>query len=162
MSQQKNIPTDIFSIYTDRLAEGKEEVFSFAADSTFLEVEEEELSYTGDVQIDGKAYLAGHELIIHIDSEAQAVIPCAICNAPVVVPIAIKKLCLAIPAEEFTSGIFSFRGPLRESIILETPRYVECGGNCPQRALMARYLKQEKDTGKDEGETYHPFADLKL
>ena len=52
---------------------------------------------------------------------------------------------------------------LREAVLLETPTFAECEGDCPRRKEIAKYLKKPEKTGPDgkDDEGYHPFADIK-
>lgn len=160
---KESAPTDLFLIYVDRLKEGTAEELIFSADSSFLEVEEADLSYEGEVTVKGQAYLAGNELVVSLRLVATALIPCAICNERVKTPVIVESFYHVVPPKEFASGIYSFKEAVRTAIILDSPRYVECGGNCPERASLAHYIKQKKEgAAKDDDDTYHPFAGLNL
>lgn len=154
-------PVDLFLLYVDRLQEGGREQISFVVDSTFLDVNDEELSYTGEVSVSGQAYLAGEELVLTLDIDALAVIPCAICNKLIEQAIVIRHFYHLVPLSEIRSGVYSFEEALREAVILESPRYIECGGSCPQRHELARYFKQDKTKEESGGDsTQFPFAHL--
>jgi hypothetical protein len=69
---------------------------------------------------------------------------------------------------EIPSAIFDFRAVLREALLIEVPKTIECrGGKCPERATIAPYLGSrnpgtwDTDSGPQvEKTTYFPFADL--
>lgn len=151
-------PIDLFLLYVDRLQDGKRESVAFTVSSDFLDIEEPELSYTGKVAVTSEAYLAGHELVMDLTVEAQAIIPCAICNSPLQIPVVVSHLYHVVPLTEIKGGVYNFQDAVREAVILESPRYGECGGDCPGRKELARYLHQEKPS-KDEEGTF-PFANL--
>jgi len=149
---------DFFKIFVEQLRDGQIQAISEQFTSDFLEVCEEDLSFQDDVEVSGKAYLADDDLILQFDIETQAVLPCSICNVPVKVDVRVLHFYHVVPLSEVKSGIYNFKEILREAILLETPRFVECNqGKCPQRPELSVYLKKDSDKGTSE---YHPFADL--
>lgn len=154
-------PVDLFLLYVDRLQEGRREQISFVVDCDFLDVDDEELSYKGEVTVTGEAYLAGEELVLTLNVDALALIPCAICNTLIEHAIVIRHFYHLVPMSEIKSSVYSFEEALREAIILESPRYMECSGSCPQRNELARYFKPNKKKEEGEGDaTQFPFANL--
>ncbi len=97
-----------------------------------------------------------------MDINTVAILPCAICNGPADVAIAIKGFYYAVPLNEIKGAIYDFREILRESVLLEVPILAECHqGKCPQRKSVEKYLKKESTTGsKEDDEGYKPFADI--
>lgn len=149
-----------FNIHMESLRQGKTTYIDEEFPSDFLDVNEEELSFKNDVRIKGETYLAGDELILHLDLKAYGVIPCSMCNTPVDVTVEVKNFYHAEPIDEIKGGIFNYREVVREAILLDTPRFAECQqGNCPKRREMEKYLKKPSPkSNEDEG--YQPFADL--
>lgn len=157
-----------FKIYVDRLHSGHVETIRENFDAAFLEQNSEDLAYTQEVALRGEAYVAEEELVIHLDVNTIATIPCKICNRPVEIPVDLKNLYLVEPLKNAKSGIFNFGGLLREAILLEAPTFAECcHGNCPERNVIADFFtvpsKEEKgENGSDDEGGYRPFANLEL
>lgn len=151
---------DDFKIYVEQLRDGHERIINQSFSPNFLDVHETDLAFEKDVKVNGKAYLAEDELIINWDIDAEALIPCSICNQMVVVPLHLENFYHAEPLSDVKGGIFNFKGALREAILLEVPSFIECeGGSCPRRQEFSKYLKPTSEDRPDE-EGYQPFADL--
>lgn len=153
---------EAFKIYVDQLRGGQVEQIAETVNPKFLDIKEEDIRFD-DISLQGEAYLAENDLIIRLNILTKVYIPCAICNAPVQVPMDLKNLYLTVEPDEFKSGVFYFAELLRESILLEMPHFAECNqGKCPQRKEIKKYLSKPEDArepnGTDHG--YHPFADL--
>lgn len=153
---------DAFKIYVEQLRDGHVEQISEKLSSEFLEINERDLKYLGDVTVTGEAYLANDDLILHLNAETIAVIPCSICNEPVKVGVSLKGFYHSIPLLEIKGAIFNYMEILRENIVLETPSFAECEeGRCPHRKEIAKYLKKPGNEKKQAGEEgHHPFADF--
>lgn len=157
---------EYFKIYIDRLSDGRIESISHLFSPDFLEQNAEDLSFTSPVEVEGKVYLAGNELVLQLDVRTEAVLPCSICNQPVILPVELRNLYHVEALDKIKSAIFIFKDILREAILLEVPKFTECSnGNCPMRSKYSRYLsddtKLDADTKSDDG-GYRPFADLDL
>ncbi len=150
---------DRFKIYVEQLRDGHTEQISEVFSPAFLEVQEDNLRYVEDVSVRGEAYLADDDLILNVSIQTSAQLPCIICNEPVAVPIHIEGFYHAEPLANIKSGIFNYKDVLREDVILETPKFAECQGKCPQRKVMAKYFSKETE-GPNQEEGYHPFSDL--
>lgn len=156
---------EAFKIYVDRLSDGTVEHLDETFPSGFLIEGKEEFSFEPDVKVSGEAYVAEQELILHLNLSAVAIVPCAICNEPVKVPVEVQGFYHAESLEETRSGVYCYRDLLRETILLEVPQFVECEGHCPKREDFVNYLSDpDKKVGKNnnEEEGYKPFADLGL
>lgn len=156
---------DSFKIYVKQLRDGQVEKIEENFSTDFLDVHEKDLVFSDPVKVSGEAYLADNELVLHLDIQACGIIPCAICNEGVKVKIAVPDFYHAVPLNEVTTGIYNFSDILRETILLETPLFAECGGCCPRRKDVQKYMKKNSSEGSGnahEEEGYHPFADLDL
>jgi uncharacterized metal-binding protein YceD (DUF177 family) len=152
---------DVFKIYIDQLRDGHEDKIHEKLDPGFLEIREPDLAFEEPVELEGVAYLAEHELVLHWNIKTKALIPCSICNDPVNVPIHIHNFYYSEPLAEIKSGVYNFKNLLRETILLEVPPFTECsGGKCPKRKEYSKYLKEPSKQPSDQEEGYHPFADL--
>ena len=153
---------DRFRVFVEQLRLGNTEEIDETFSPDFLEINERELSFSKPVSVRGQVYLADEVLVLHLDAYTVATMPCAICNDPVDVEIAIKGFYHAVPLEEIKGAIYDFREVLRETILLEVPILVECHqGKCPQRKSLEKYFKKECAPGaKEDEEGYRPFADL--
>ena len=152
-------------IYVDRLKEGHQELLNEVLSPSFFDIEDKDLHFSGDVHVEGEVYLANEHLVVHLNIDVNAVLPCAICNELTNHPISIKNLYLTKPLAEIKGAVYDLSNEVRESILLQTPRFTECNqGKCPERESIKKYLapKEQKalDT-KAKGEVVHfPFADI--
>lgn len=153
---------DRFKIFVEQLRQGNTEEIEEVFSPDFLEIKEKELSFLQPITVRGQVYLADDTLVLHLDIHAVAVMPCAICNQPANVEIAIQGFYHAVPLIEIKGAVYDFREILREAILLEVPLLTECHqGKCPQRQSLEKYFKKEGVPGiKDQEEGYRPFADL--
>lgn len=152
-----------FRIYVEQLRDGHSESLTESFSPEFVNVKEKELSFVDPVNIQGEAYLADDELVLHLNIDTLATMPCRICNETFKHEVKIKDFYHAQPVQEIKGRVFDFREVLREVILLETPPLMECHqGKCPKRKAMQKFLKSEGISKKDEEEGYRPFADLDL
>lgn len=152
-----------FRIYVDQLRDGRKEIINETLDPAFLRIDEPELAFMKEVRVTGEAYLASSDLILRLNAETEALIPCLICNDPVPIYIGIEDFYYTQPVSEIKSGVFSFEELLREIILIEVPFFAEChDGQCPHRGEVAKYLKSTDEKNNRSEETYHPFSDLDL
>lgn len=153
---------DRFKIYVEQLRDGHSESITESFSPKFINVDEKDLKFVDPVEVDGEAYLADDELVLHLKVNTQATMPCRICNEPFKHAIQIDDFYHAVPVTEIKGRVFDFRDVLREGILLESPPVAEChNGSCPQRKTVQKYMKIE---GKaiDEDQGYRPFADLDI
>lgn len=147
-----------FKILIDRLKGGQTQKIEEALGPEFLGPEEPELRFPDKVRVKGEAYLTDAHLIIHLKAATKASMPCAVCNEMIDCNLSIDNFYHTVPIEEIPSAIFDFSEALREALLIELPRTVECNqGNCPNRATIKPYLRSEVRTDKT---TYFPFADM--
>lgn len=150
-----------FCIYVDQLHDGRETVINEVIEPTFLHISESDLIFKKNVSVQGKAYLASDDLVLHLDIKAEALIPCSICNELVPIDIDVENFYFTEPLSEIKSGIFSFEELLRETILIEVPLFAECNeGHCPQRNELAKFMKEPNGKGGRSEDTYQPFSDL--
>lgn len=153
---------DRFRIFVEQLRDGNTEEIDETFSPDFLEINERDLLFSKPVTVRGQVYLAEEMLILHFNIHTVATMPCAICNGPADIAIAINGFYHAIPLEEIKGAIYDFREILRETILLEVPILTECHqGKCPQRESLEKYFKKEGAPGsKEDEEGYRPFAGL--
>lgn len=152
---------DVFKIYVEQLRDGREEKIREKLGGDFLEIEEPGFVFDTPIELEGVAYLAEHELVLHWDIMTEVLVSCSICNEGVRIPLHIQNFYYSEPLADIKSGIYNFKDLLRETILLEVPSFVECnGGNCPKRKEFHKYLKEPSSRPSDQEEGYHPFADL--
>lgn len=141
-------------IYIDRLKEGQKEEIDETLPPDFLGVAE----CTSPLIIKGQAYLAEQELVLQLDVNTKAHLPCVICNQAVEVPLVIKKMYMAIPTSEIKGAVFDAKAMVREMTLLEMPTFVECNqGACSTREEISSYLKKGQD-----GPAPNPFKQLNI
>lgn len=147
-----------FQILIDRLKGGKIQKIEGKFDPSFLEIDEKDLRFPAPVEVKGEVYLADDELILRLKAKVKALLPCAICNQMVETELKVENMTHAEPVSEITSHVFDFRELLREDLLIELPKVVECNqGKCPERSVVAPYLRPQ---ARVEKTTYFPFADL--
>ncbi|WP_068470005.1 YceD family protein [Candidatus Protochlamydia phocaeensis] len=152
---------DAFKIYVDQLRDGQEKKIKESLSPDFLDVHETDLGFKKNVELEGVSYLADQELILHWNIQAEALIPCSICNEMVPVDIKIRDFYHSEPLADIKGAVFNFKDLLRETILLEIPAFAECNqGNCPKRQEVAKYLKEPTQDQSEDEEGYQPFADL--
>lgn len=152
--------SDPFIISIDRLKGGTAQKIDMILASDFFDIHEAELSFTDAVKVSGEAYVTDDDLVLHLNASTFAQIPCCICNQWVSIPLMIKGYYYTESLANIATGFFDFRGPLREALLIELPKTAECKGNCPEREVIAPYLR--KDAQPDASAHYFPFNDLKL
>jgi hypothetical protein len=150
---------EAFKIYLDRLKGGKSQEIQGSFSPEFLEVDEDELKFERPINVKGEAYLTEDHLVIHLKASSAAKMPCAIFNEMIETPLVVNNFYHTEVLTDIKDAIFDLSGPLREALLIELPRTIECkGGNCPSRKLIAPFIRSEKRVDGDA--TYFPFADL--
>lgn len=144
-----------FKILIDRLKSGQTEKIDWKADPQFLGPDESELKFKNEVRVKGEVYLTDTHLIIHLKAATQALMPCSICNEMIEIDLKADNFYHTEPIEEIKSAIFDYSEALREALLIELPRTVECnGGKCRERDSISPFIKSERDR------THFPFADM--
>lgn len=148
-------------IYIDRLKDGQKQKIEETLPPDFLDVTEEELVFEDPVHVQAEAYLAEDHLVIHLNIETAACLPCCICNDTVRIPVIIKNIYLTEPLEEIKGAIYDCTNATRESILLQTPRFAECNsGKCPEREHVKKFINNNENSSSEKEITHFPFADL--
>jgi len=145
---------DQFKIYVDRLRLGDVEKINERVSPGVLLESDSELKFEHPVDFQGEAYIAEKELVLHLNISTIATLPCAICNEETESPLKLVGVYHIVPLDEIKGSIFDLKEFLRETIILEAPRFVECHeGSCPKRKDYERFLKKETTQNS-------PFSEL--
>ncbi len=148
---------EAFHVFTDRLRNGETHRVEGSFAPTFLDVAERELQFRGKVRVRSEVYLADDHLVVCVTASTEAHMPCAVCNEMIGVPLAVDHFYQTTPLSEVSTE-YDFSGDVREALLLELPRTIECnGGRCPQRENLAPYLRSQK---RSEQTTHFPFAGL--
>lgn len=143
-----------FNILIDRLKGGQTLKIEEKADPAFLGPDEPELLFKTPVTVKGEAYLTDDHLILHVTAATKVEMPCAVCNAMISVDLKVTDYYHTEPVEEIRSAVYDFSEVLREALLIELPRTVECsGGKCPDRAKIEPFLRPQDRTN-------FPFADI--
>ena len=149
-----------FKIYIDRLRGGTNQVIDAQLDSSFLDVNEPDLSFPKPVFLNGEAYLTDEHLVIHLKASTQALRPCAICNQHILTEIEVDNFYHTEMIQDIPSAVFDFREVLREALLIEIPLVAECNeGKCPERGTIAPFMSSKK---RKENPTYFPFTDIEM
>jgi uncharacterized metal-binding protein YceD (DUF177 family) len=145
-------------ILIDRLKQGQTQLIQERFSPDFLDIQEEELKNDSPISVSGEAYVSETELLLHVNASTSVSMPCAICNQFVSVPLSVHNFYHAEPLDDIPSAIFDYQPLLREALLLELPKYVECNqGKCPARATLTPYLKPE---ARAEETNHFPFSQL--
>lgn len=147
--------TDHIRIYIDRLANEGEFEQDGVLPASILELDQREVE-SSDIDYKLKAYIADDHLVINFDASCTLKLPCKICNEKTTFDVKCMHQTLLEPLTEVKKGVFEATRCIREQILLSIPPFIECGGNCPEREFVKKFLKsQDTDT-----ETYKPFQGL--
>jgi uncharacterized metal-binding protein YceD (DUF177 family) len=151
--------SDPFKILIDRLKGGQTHKIEEALDPRFLGPDEDALKFFSKVIVKGDAYVTEAHLIIHLKGGTKVLIPCAVCNQMTEVELKVDNFYHTEPMEEIKSAIFDYSEALREALLIELPRTVECNqGKCPERELIKPFLRSKERDDKSQ----FPFADLDI
>ncbi len=132
---------DEFKIYVHRLKDGQKEIIEETFSSDFMEIHEEDLAFSVPVKVHGEAEFVDQALLLRLDVETEATMPCAVCNEDVQVKVEVSGLCHTEELKNIKGDVFNFKDILREAILLELPSRAECAdGKCPRREDIARYF----------------------
>jgi len=142
-----------FKILIDRLKGGQTLKLEEMADPAFLGPDEPELRFKTPVSVKGEVYLTDDHLIIHLKTDTKVTMPCAVCNTMIDIDLKVDNFYHTEPIEEVRSAVYDYSEVLREALLIELPRTVECGGKCPDRVMIAPYLRPQDRTN-------FPFADI--
>ena len=148
--------SEAFLIYIDRLKGGSEEEIDAHVAADYMELEDTELEFCGQIAFTGKAYMADDHLIIHLDVTAEAKMPCKLCNESKPVQVVLDGFYHTEPLENIREAIFDMKDVVRDAILLEIPSFYECDESmCEGRAEAQKFLKS-----KPQKDDFLPFADL--
>lgn len=151
--------SDTLKIFVDRLNDGSSSKWESNLEPIFLGPNEKELQFNKPVHVKGEAYITDKHLVLHLHAETKIEMPCAICNNMIEIEIKVHNYYHAEPLEDIKSAIFDSQEVLREAVLLELPKKVECkGGNCPERGILSAYLRSPKKEEKED--IYFPFSDI--
>ena len=133
---------DAFKIYVERLKEGKPETLNESFAPTFMEVDEKELAFEAPIEVQGEAFVTDDALVISGQIKTKARIPCSICNELTEIEIEIPSFAHTENMSDVRAGVYNLAPVLREALLLELPSKVECGGACPERENIKKYLSK--------------------
>jgi uncharacterized metal-binding protein YceD (DUF177 family) len=149
-------------IYIDRLQNGNCVEVKETLPPAFLDVNDDELLFEDPIQVKAEAYLADDHLVVQLNINTSAFLPCSICNDSVATPICAKNIFITEPLEEIKGAVFDLTEHVRETILLQTPLFTECNeGKCPERELIKKFLKSDTKAANPGEDVNFPFADLK-
>ncbi len=152
---------DNLKVYIDRLKGGTTQKIAETLPPDFLDIKEEELIFKDPVRVRGEVYLADDYLVIQLNVETTAQLPCAICNEIISFPVVIKNANITLPLSEINSAIIDLSEKIRETILLQIPLFTECNnGKCPERENIKKFLKTEEKPSDPEDVTHFPFSNL--
>lgn len=144
-----------FHILIDRLKDGQIHKIDLSLEAEFLGPDEGELKFHKPVLVQGDAYLTDEYLVLRLKAATQIQMPCAICNQMIEIDLKMDHFYHTEPILEIRGAIFDFREPLRESLLIELPKTVECNnGKCEGRESIAPFIKSEKE------KTHFPFINM--
>ena len=140
-------------IFIHRLKDDRTEKISGTLPSDLMGIHETDLAFDHPISLEGDAYLASGHLIIHLKIATSVRMPCTVCNEMVTLPISISNFYHSVDVSSLPEAVFDYTDTLREGILIEVPKYVECNNNaCPERQSIQSFLKEDR--------TYYPFSKL--
>lgn len=133
---------DIFSIYIDRLRDGKEEELHVTTSSQEIGVTIEDDTRILDVECSGTAYLSSDYLILSLAISYAFNATCRKCNE-------LSKEKRELPMQSYTlllesirGSVYNYNSVIREAILLDIPEYTECREeNLAQCNEILAYIK---------------------
>ena len=146
---------EYIKIFIDRLVNEGEFSQAGHLPAAILELNQGE-GQASDISYNLKAYITDDHLLINFDASCEITVPCKICNEATKVAIKVSKQTHSEPLEEVKKGAFEAASCIREAILLAVPEFTECGGNCPEREFVKKFLKSQNS----QAETYQPFQGL--
>lgn len=144
-----------YLISIDYLRAGAIQKFTMVLAPDFLEINEPELRFCEEVSVTGEAYLVEENLILHFDAKTGIEMPCSICNQKTFMTLSIKGVYHTVSLEKYFAATFDLRPALREELLIELPRTIECQGNCPERSCISSFMQ-----AKEKDKNYFPFSSL--
>ncbi len=152
---------DQLIIFIDRLHQGKEERLQATLPPDCMELDDPDLQFRSPLAVNLRAYLADNQLILHLNIATEINARCAICNQLTTKALHLPSLTEVVPLASIKGNRYDCSPLVREVVLLEVPHYVECKGNCLQRAKIAHYLT-EKDSNcpPSQEDMQFPFSDL--
>lgn len=153
---------EAFKIYIDRLRGGEVERIEESVAPDFLEQNDSELAFDAPIEIQGEAYIAEQELVIHLDLTTTAKVPCSICSEKVEAPVEVNHFYHAEPLDQIKTAVFEMQELLREELLLAAPSIVECEGQCPKRKEIKQYLREDTEHRDHDDNGHRPFAGLNI
>lgn len=124
-----------------------------------MDIEESELQFIEPITCTASAYLASDHLIIHLDIDAVASLPCTTCNDPLKKNISLRHVYYSSPIDELKTPEVDLRPIVRENILLETPHFAECTlEGCPEKEAIKGYFATANESPADD--SHFPFAEL--
>ncbi len=149
------------TIFIDRLQQGKEERLKATLPPDCMELDDPDLQFRAPIEVSLRAYLADNQLVLHLNIETEINLRCGICNNLTTKAFHLPSLTEVVPIASIKGNVYDCCPLLREVILLEVPHYVECRGNCLQRAKIAHYLTgKHPDCPPPKEEVQFPFSDL--
>jgi len=136
---------DRFKIFIERLREDGPERLNESFPPSFMEIEEAELAFESPIQMEGQALVADDALVIMATLSTTVKVPCVICNELCEVGLEIPSFEHTESVDEVKSGVYNMAPVLREALLLELPSRAECGGSCPEREKMKKYLSKREN-----------------
>lgn len=136
---------DEFELYIDRLRAGEYKEFSLKTDSSLMQSEDNEFLFEDDIEAFGEATLTDEHVVINITIKTKVKNHCTICNEPISHEVLIEEKHIPLPIKDARGAIFSLKPFVREKIFLSIPKYSECGGSCPERETLSKYIKSSED-----------------
>ena len=131
------------TVNIDQLKKKSTEEIKVSANADILDIHVDDFYFHGTLDIQGEAYLASNNLILHLDLSAYAFVNCSICTKETEFPVQLHNFYHVEPLENLKRSIFDYSQLIKEELLLEVPRFKECnGGKCPEREALSQYLKQ--------------------
>lgn len=144
-------------ILVERLKNGETEKIHETFSPSFINIQnEKDISFSKDISIVGKAYLADDHLIVDLKIKTAISMPCSICNEIIEIPIDIKDFSDVQELSTIKSLVYDYTEEVRSALLLKLPQFVECNqGNCSERKEIQKYL-----TKNDPKKVHSPFAEI--
>jgi uncharacterized metal-binding protein YceD (DUF177 family) len=153
-----------FEIFIDRLKEGEELSIDEFLEPSCLELkDDDELSASSPIHVQGRVYSASDWVIIDVKVNASVEMKCAMCNNQFTYAIEIPRFVYEKQMSTIEHGKWDVQNELREAILLEVPFFALCNGDsCRNIAEIQQFIRTEQTSKKGENKPFlEAFKEIK-
>lgn len=138
--------SDNLKLYIYRLKlPGDKEIIQYSLPADQIREPGEETLFASPISVDGSLERIDHDvwgLFLNVTTDLG--VRCCVCNEVFSHHVAIKNMSHFIHYEENKSGVFDCKELIRQELLLECDRFLECQNDgCPKRGGMSDFLRKK-------------------